>query len=564
MKKAIKQSTLTSLLNIGVIVAIVLALISCVGVLLVNGEMRTASDNRFDLVTNANRFLDASAYLTNQVRSYAVTGDQHHYDNYWEEVNTLKNREIGVANMKEIGITEYEQGKIEEMAAISNKLLPVESLTMEYTKSSKREMAIATIFSEEYDEELDKIGIIEEELMDSLNTRTSARILSLKNQATMMWFICAAMMALVVLAQCVSVFVIKRKIIRPIIQVKNEMMEISKGNLASHFHMTPDTSEIGMLVYAITETKKTLQSYIGDISHKLSRMADNDMAIEVELDYIGDFAPIKESLIRIVSALNQTLSHINAAAEQLSDSAGQVSDSAQSLSEGAAEQAASVEELSAAISEISQQVKANAQHAAQASSKANLTGQELSRGNAHMTELMSAIEDINQKSGEIKKIIKTIDDIAFQTNILALNAAVEAARAGVAGKGFAVVADEVRNLAGKSSEAAKNTTALIEDSIKAVEAGSKIAVDTAAAMSGVVAMAQDVVLSIDRISDASSEQANSITQVTIGVEQISSVVQTNSATSEESAAASEELSGQAQTLKSLVGNFRLKDHALIQ
>jgi len=247
--------------------------------------------------------------------------------------------------------------------------------------------------------------------------------------------------------------------------------------------------------------------------------------------------------------------------EQVSSGSEQVSNGAQALAQGATEQASSIEELSATITEIASNVKLNATSAADASIKVNHVSSELDVSNQNMQDMIAAMSKISDSSSQIGKIIKAIEDIAFQTNILALNAAVEAARAGAAGKGFAVVADEVRNLASKSAEAANNTTALIENSIKEVENGTKIADQTATALKKVVLEATAVSNTVTLISQASNEQANSINQITLGVDQISSVVQTNSATAEESAAASEELSGQAQILKSLVGKFKLKNQA---
>ncbi|MEG2053959.1 MAG: methyl-accepting chemotaxis protein, partial [Oscillospiraceae bacterium] len=268
---------------------------------------------------------------------------------------------------------------------------------------------------------------------------------------------------------------------------------------------------------------------------------------------------LENSMVKIIVSLSDTLNNIHIASDQVSGGADQVSGGAQALSQGATEQASSIEELSATVAEISSQVKANAENAKSASGLSDEAGAEVEQGNQHMQKMIAAMGDISDTSSQIGKIIKTIDDIAFQTNILALNAAVEAARAGAAGKGFAVVADEVRNLAGKSAEAAKNTTALIESSITAVANGTKIADDTAKSLFIIVDKVREVTDKINEIATASAEQASAVVQVTQGLDQISAVVQTNSATSEESAAASEELSGQAQMLNDMVSKFKLKD-----
>jgi len=306
-------------------------------------------------------------------------------------------------------------------------------------------------------------------------------------------------------------------------------------------------------------TSQNNSGHICKINEVLNKMAVGDMTASIDIDYVGGFAPIKKSVEKILFSLNNTLSQINEASEQVASGSEQVSGGAQSLSQGATEQASSIEELSSSINEISEQVKQNAKKSSDVSKMTNSTAREVEAGSEQMELMTKAMLDIKQSSNEIAKIIKAINDIAFQTNILALNAAVEAARAGSAGKGFAVVADEVRNLASKSAESAKNTTALIENSIKAVEKGTKIADKTAGLMVSIVSDINKSVLLIDQITEASNEQAVSIMQVTQGIEQISSVVQTNSATSEESAAASEELSGQANRLKNLVSKFKLRN-----
>ena len=256
--------------------------------------------------------------------------------------------------------------------------------------------------------------------------------------------------------------------------------------------------------------------------------------------------------------LNEVLGDIFAASEQVSSGASQLADSSMSLSQGASEQASSIEELTASLEQISSQTKLNAQNASQANKLASIAQGNAEQGNGQMQEMLRAMEEINQSSSSISKIIKVIDDIAFQTNILALNAAVEAARAGQHGKGFAVVAEEVRNLAAKSASAAKETTDMIEGSIKKVEAGTKLAVHTAEALNQIVEGVAQAAALVKQIDVASSEQATGLAQINQAVMQVSQVVQANSAVSEQSAAASKELSGQAEMMRMSVSKFKLK------
>ncbi|MEG0273438.1 MAG: methyl-accepting chemotaxis protein [Hydrogenoanaerobacterium sp.] len=364
--------------------------------------------------------------------------------------------------------------------------------------------------------------------------------------------VCAALLVAVLLGVFVS-----RSISNPVKACSKRLEQLADGDLHTDVPKSNSKDEVGVMLHSLEDTASFINAIIGDLGHGLGEMAKGNLTVTPTVEFKGDFAMIEKSMELILTSLNSTLGQINQASEQVSAGSDQVSSGAQALSQGATEQASSVEELAATITEISSQIKGNATSSQKASKEAEQAGFEMVESNKKMQALIEAMGEISNSSQQISRVIKTIEDIAFQTNILALNAAVEAARAGTAGKGFAVVADEVRNLASKSAEAAKSTTELIEGSILAVENGTTLANDTAKSFDVVVGNATTVSEIVSEISKASTEQANSIAQVTQGIDQISAVVQTNSATAEESAAASEELSGQAAMLKQLVGKFQL-------
>lgn len=358
-----------------------------------------------------------------------------------------------------------------------------------------------------------------------------------------------------VLATLFAMYIIKA-LTKPIKEIDIAAEKMSHGDFdISISYQSRD--ELGTLANSIRTMTTVTKELLSDLSRGLDEVANGNFDIAPEVEYIGIYKNIEASMVQIITKLSHTMGQIGQSSEQVASGSEQVSSGAQALSQGATEQASSVEELAATITEISSQIRDTAQNAHEASQKANAVGAEATESNTRMRDMLSAMDDISGRSNEISKIIKTIEDIAFQTNILALNAAVEAARAGAAGKGFAVVADEVRNLASKSAEASKNTAVLIEGSLSAVQNGTKIADATAKSLSAVVNGIQEVAATVDKISVSSEDEAGSISQVTMGIDQISSVVQTNSATAEESAAASQELSGQSQMLNQLVGSFKL-------
>lgn len=346
-------------------------------------------------------------------------------------------------------------------------------------------------------------------------------------------------------------------VVEPVNEARGVLEEMAKGNLS--VAMNGDyQGDHAVIKNALNSTINAINAYIVEISDVLGEMSNGNLDVGITSEYKGDFVKLKDSINNIILSLNNVLSEINVSAEQVSAGTSQVSDGSQAISQGAAEQAASIEELTATVTQIAEQTKQNAMSANEANGMSTEAKDSAVQGNVQMKELQQAMEDINTSSASISKIIKVIDDIAFQTNILALNAAVEAARAGIHGKGFAVVAEEVRNLAARSAGAAKETTELIEGSIKKTEAGTRIADKTAAALEYIVESVEKAVKLVGEIASASNQQATAIREVNNGIEQMSQVVQTNSATAQEAAAAAEELSSQAVMLKGMVGRFELK------
>ncbi|BAK98410.1 methyl-accepting chemotaxis protein [Oscillibacter valericigenes Sjm18-20] len=323
-------------------------------------------------------------------------------------------------------------------------------------------------------------------------------------------------------------------------------------------------NELGNLAAVFLSMSDNLKAIIVDEGHLLGEMCAGNFTVQSQCadKYAGELGKLLNSIGQISVTLGSTLLKIDSASNNVSANAEQVSAGAQTLAQGATEQASSVEELAATISEVSGQIGETSKNAEEARHKVDETGVMMEQCDRQMKEMVAAMGEISENSQQIGRIIKTIEDIAFQTNILALNAAVEAARAGEAGKGFAVVADEVRNLAGKSAAASKDTAALIEAAVQSVTKGAGIANTTATTLDAVAENSRATAEMVEKIAEAARQQASSITQISLGIDQISSVVQTNSATSEESAASSEEMSAQAQTLKDLVGQFKLNRETL--
>ncbi len=353
------------------------------------------------------------------------------------------------------------------------------------------------------------------------------------------------------------VLYVLRKIVKPILMITRKSKPLQEGHLELDLNYK-EKDEMGDLAETLEKSMGRIRTYVEDINRMMSQLSSGNFDVEVQEPFIGDFRSIEESLSSFTSSMSSVLANINHAEQKVSGNAAQLSGGAQALAQGATEQASAVQQLYATLDELSKGAEDNVKTAAHAQENARLTGDQVTLSSHQMEDMVAAMEDISAASREIGKIIATIENIAFQTNILALNAAVEAARAGTAGKGFAVVSSEVRSLATQSDQAAKATKELIENSVQAAERGSRIVGEVSQTLNQTLELVMQSNKEIRVIAEAVEREATSIAQVTDGISQISSVVQTNSASSEESAAVSNELFDQVKILQEQTRRFRLK------
>lgn len=373
------------------------------------------------------------------------------------------------------------------------------------------------------------------------------------------WVLAVVIAIIMTAASTVAVYVIIGKILRAILELKDRLVVMASNcDYASPIPRYDGEDEIGELRGAIEQLQQTQRTHMTDLIRVLDSIASNNLNVEPTCDYPGDYRPQKEATLNIIRHLNESLRKIHGSTREIRSAAQQLSQGVQTVSQGSVMQSAALQEISDSIAEVYEQTKKNAQDATNATDLSMQAGGVMIKGGERLNDMLQAMMEISETSKKISKVIKTVDDIAFQTNILALNASVEAARAGAAGKGFAVVADEVRSLANKSADASKGTAGLIENAIRAIDSGTSIAHETAAVFEEVLTKAKTATELTNGIATAIQRQEQDLQKMKTDVERIAHVVHENASTAQEGAAASEELTGQAHTLDEMVCQFKLK------
>lgn len=504
-----------------------------------------------------NQYRMGSKTLTSEVQSYAVTGKQVYYDNYMQELNVDKNRDVAWAGLEENGLNDEEWAELEHIAELSNGLVPLEEEAMELAAAGKIEEATALVFGDEYEATIQQINSETEECISAIQTRLSRNQSILNVMMLISLVIFVASFVIIVRQVAATINFSKVELLMPIVKVSEQMKVLAQGEFHHEMDLKIDESEVGEMARSIAFMKENFSSMITEISDILGRMGQGNYNVSVTQEYVGEFVKIKESLEQIIIDMKGVLSTLQDAATEIDAGSEQLSNAAVDLAEGCTVQAGQVSEVAGMIEQMASSMEQKAQEAQDTVQISTNAGETLLVGNEKMQELKAAIGDISKCSEEIRTIIGTIEDIASETNLLSLNASIEAARAGEAGRGFAVVAEQVKKLAEESTKAAGETRELIQTTIEAVEKGITIADETASNMDEVMTGAREATEMMSQMAMALREEANKMQQIDENIAKVAEVVDNNSAASEETAAVSEEQSAQVATMVQMIEKFEI-------
>ena len=547
LKKLVRQALLS----------VVIGVVLLVGFILFNMGLSSIRTAQINTTVALNQYRIASKTLTYNIQSYAVTGDQKYYDGYMKELNEDQNREQAIESLEHCDLKEDEWTSLNQIASMSNQLVPLEEEAIAHVQAGDLEAAQACVFSAEYGNSVDQISQQTDETILTILNRKDKRQMGLKVMQYIFEILFALSFLYVVRELIKTIKFSEEELLEPIVKVSDQMAVLAGGEFHVDLDMEEDESEVGKMVSSIAFMKKNLLGMIKEITQTLEKMGNGNYQIEIKQEYVGEFVTIKESFEQIGEKMRETIQTIRTVSGQIDSGSEQLAYAAQDLAENCTLQAMKVAELTTSFDAMTRSMEENAREAEESARIASTAGMTMEKGNEKLQELKASIQEIGKCSEQIGTIIGAIEDIASQTNLLALNAAIEAARAGEAGKGFAVVAEQVKNLAGESAKAAGRTTELIETTVSVMNKSILIAEETEANMNEVMIDTREATGKMGQIEQILKNDTQRMQELNENVSQVSAAVDNNSATSEETAAVSTEQKSQVETMVELMDRFEI-------
>ena len=547
LRRIVKQTNFSLVLGIVLLVLLFFASISYAFI----------SNEQLESTMYLNQYRLGSKVLTTAVQSYAVTGDTIYYDDYMRELNTDRNRDIALAGLEANNIKEHEWEGLNEIASLSNNLVPLEEEALAAVAAGDITSATEFVFGAEYSETIQKINSRTDEVIAEIQDRLDTS----KKMFMVIQIVCAIafLAGFVRLAQqCLrTIHFSQAELLTPIIKVSEQMELLTGGNLHAEFDLKEDDSEVGNMVAAIRFMKDNMTAIIDEISCSLEQMGHGNYIITVNQNYVGEYVKIKESLNKIIADMRATVTTIQDVAHEIDSGSAQLAYAADDLATACTGQATEVSDLMMLLTHLGESIEYNEKEAEEAVKIANLASSTLTVGAQKLQELGSAMEDINQCSEQIIAVISAISDIGEEIDLLSLNASIESARAGEAGRGFAVVAEQVKKLAEASQNAVGQTSELIKRTVESVEIGTRISREAAANMEEVQMGAEETTGRINSIVEKLQSEVESIAHINESIGVVAGIVDNNSATSEETAAVSEQQKAQVESMVDIINKFRV-------